>query len=517
MVGETTSTEPQPQEDEPPGESPQLTFRRYAIAFHLAATRIGKGDPGDRGKTREERAMASYEDDMLLYAHRDDPPFSTRIVPAELKSVTVHLPPTLAYESEGEAKHVVCAGATEAGRTRDFGIAIAETVFKPGELAVLSLVLTPTNPPSDDSELNEYDVIKLVKLWEGGEGRDGAPSAIAEGDDPDIWFSSTLAERATLHQLASLAFPEWQPLGSKALPGRRSAPPERLRRFFRRPRPDPDVVTTARSGYRVGTVELELPPNDWTHELFHDIATLKERGEAPRSDPDSKRWERAVAVGGILQGLLDFGEIADYELADVFAEVDIDPEDETMRAFHKGTLLSLSVEDEDDPDDNEREPPLGVDSYLAVPNIVLLYSEQRLKSARLREADLSDHQRVRFRDRVAIGETENGLSEMAGILAQHLPNVFHYPSERRLQKRGHESRGLNDLETYIRLRMDDLSSVLQSRVRRRDRWTAAVGIAVGVVTAFLVQQAIEGRPTWLIFAGAVALFVVFLWLRDKLF
>jgi hypothetical protein len=106
---------------------------------------------------------------------------------------------------------------------------------------------------------------------------------------------------------------------------------------------------------------------------------------------------------------------------------------------------------------------------------------------------------------------------MARLLAQDLPNVFHYTSERRLQKRGRQSRGLDDLNAFVRLRMEDLSSVLESRVRTRDRWTAVLGIAVGVVTAFLVQQAIQGRPLWLIVIAAVTLFAVFLWLRDRLF
>jgi uncharacterized membrane protein YoaK (UPF0700 family) len=106
---------------------------------------------------------------------------------------------------------------------------------------------------------------------------------------------------------------------------------------------------------------------------------------------------------------------------------------------------------------------------------------------------------------------------MARSLAQHLPNVFHYTSEQELQRSGERSRGLDDLETFMRRRMDDLTSVLQSRQRQRDRWTAILGIAVGVVTAFLIQQAIEGRPLWIIVIAAAALFVVFLWLREKLF
>jgi uncharacterized membrane protein YoaK (UPF0700 family) len=69
----------------------------------------------------------------------------------------------------------------------------------------------------------------------------------------------------------------------------------------------------------------------------------------------------------------------------------------------------------------------------------------------------------------------------------------------------------------MRLRMDDLASVLQWRVRRRDRWTAVLGIAVGAITAFLIKQAIEGSPLWAVVIAGLALFSVFLWLRDRLF
>jgi hypothetical protein len=489
MAGGTAAAEPEAQQ-QALDETPELTFRRYAIAFHLAARWCGEHEPA-AAQTQPERALRSYEDDMLLYAHRDVPPFATRVVPAPFSDATVSFPPVLTYESEGEQRHLRCAGSGAAGRGRTFAVALGETVFERSELAVLTVVLTPPEPPSAETDLDEYDVIKLAKLWEGGEGVEGAESAIVEGRD--VWFATAPGERLTLHELAARAFPGWQPLG------------------YRPSRCEDDAVTSARAGFRVGTLELQLPPSDWTGQLFLDIATLKRSREAPSAD--DPRWRRAVAVGGILQGLLDFREIEDYELADVFADVEIDQEDETMRAFHKGTLVSLSAE-------GGRPSPIGVDPYLAVPNIVLLHNEQRLKVARLREHDLSRRQRGPLRDwrsRAAINETENGLGEIAAVLAQHLPNVFHYASERRLQKRGRQSRGLDDLETFLRLRMDDLTSVLQARVRRRDRWTAVLGIAVGVVTAFLVQQAIEGRPLWLIGIAAGALFGVFLWLRDRLF
>jgi hypothetical protein len=479
-------------------EDPKLTFEQYSIAFHLVAEWRGDGRPPRPGATLVEGAMRSYEDDLLLYAHRGEPPFWTRVVPTEIESVAVHFAPHLTFESEGKRKRLVCGDEAQPGRTRSFGIAAGETVFPESDIGILTVVLTA------DDELDEYDLIKLVKLWEGGEGSAGADSAIAEG--VDLWFSTETDESTTLHGLASAVFPDaWELLAYGSEP--------------RRNRP-----TAARYGYRVGTLELELPPDEQTTELFADIARLKRRREAP--DPESDAWDRVVAVGGILQGLLDFRVIEDYELADVFADVDVKVDDETMRAFHKGTLLSLAAgEEAEAPEDgstqagepeDDRPAPIGIDPYLALPNIVLLHDEQRLKTARLKERELSPGQRAPIRLRAGIGKTQDGLSEMAQLLAQDLPNVFHYTSERRLQQRGRASRGLDDLETFMRLRMDDLSSVLESRIRTRDRWTAAVGVALGVVTGFVVQQAIEGRPLWLVVIAG-GLFGVFLWLRDRLF
>jgi hypothetical protein len=485
LVARTRPTEQQAQQ--PLAESPALAFRRYAVAFHLAAEWRGDDDPRLRGENVWERALESYEDDMLLYAHRDDPPFRTRIVRAANEAVTVRFPPMIAFETEGRRKHVRCFGATEDGRFRTFSLRLGQTWFERSRLAVLTLILTP----DVDSELNEYDVIKLVKLWEGGEAVVDEPS-INEGSD--VWFANDGLDHATLEDLAAQHFSGWKPM--------------------RYEQHEQSELVAAPASYRVGTLALELSADDVPATVFEDLAALKSNRQAPA---DGARRARAVAVAGILQGLLDFRAIDDDELADVLADADVDADGEELRAFHKGTLLSLSAEVEDN---DERPSPVGIDPYLAIPNVVLLHNEQRLKAARLREHKLSRRQRGPFREwrgRAPIGDTENGLGEMAGLLAQHLPNVFHYAGERHLQEYGHHSRGLDDLETYMRLRMDDLASVLQWRVRRRDRWTAVLGIAIGAVTAFLVKQAIEGSPLWAVVIAGLVLFAVFLWLRDRLF
>lgn len=318
MAASATTVEPQPPQAVGEEVPPVLSFGSCAIAFHLAAS-WSDGTPPVEGRNERERAMESYQDDMLLYAHRDDPPFLTR-VSTRHETVTVRFPAALTYEAEGRRKEVRCYGATDDGRVRRFELRLGQTWFERSQIGVLTIVLVPPEPSSPESELNEYDLIKLVKLWEGGEAVSGGPSIDEAGA---LWSVAGDA----LDGLAGRAFQGWNPLrydvGSA------------------------DSLTAARAAYRVGTLELELPPSEWRHELFEDIARLKRRREAPDRE-DGQRWSRVVAVGGVLQGLLDFRAIKDDELADVFAAVDVNAVDETMRAFHKGTLLSLATEAEPD-------------------------------------------------------------------------------------------------------------------------------------------------------------------------
>jgi hypothetical protein len=477
-------------------EEPQLAFARYAIAFHVAARRSHAAHPVVEGSL-EERALRSYEDDMLLHVHRDDAPFTTRVVGGN-RQATVSFPPEVTFMSEGRIKRL--SHGENGPRVRRFSLTCAETIFpqsddEGGPLGVLTVVLLPESPNAPESELNEYDVIKLVKLWEGGE------RVVDEAELAQLWSPHGQPRETTLNALVREMFAQqWIPVPAK------------------------DDLTcdkeTGRRGFRVGTVELALPDAD-AASLFEDLEALQRDRSAP--EDGTERWNRAVAIGGILQGLLDFRAIESDELADVFADVEVDAKAHQLRAFHKGTLLSLSTVDTDtdaDPEKGKRASPIGVDPYLAVPNIVLLHNEQRLKAARLKERKLSGEQHRPSFPHVlkpaAIRTTETGLREMARLQSQTLPNVFHYSSERKLQDSGGKSRGLDDLAAFVELRIHDLTSVLESRARRRDRWTAIVGIIVGAITAFLVKAWIEGSDWWVIVI-VLGVFLGFLWVRDRLF
>lgn len=516
-------------------EAPALEFNEYTLAFHLAvewkddqvSTASRRAERGEAGGGNGVEPMESYERDMLLYAHRDEPPFYTRVVsvPDAMARLTAHFPAELVYESELRRIRLQIERGEKRGRSRTFAVFASETIFEHSRITILNLALRPLDDAPAESQLNEYDVIKLIKLWEGGEGKPAADW------DNEILFETADGESATLDKIAGRLFP-------KALPRDTQIENGKLSRLRRRRVHHDSAQAAPPLAYRVGTVELQVPKTEWRDQLFSDIAALKEGSDPPDQETERARWDRVVAVGGVFQGLLDFDVIDSDELADVFAEVEVAvaPDDQSVAGFHKGTLLSLSVESDDserpspteaDRDDDERPSPIGVDPYLAIPNVVLLHNEQRLKAARQLELHLSRGQPGRSRsggDRVDIDDTANGLALMTGLLAQHLPNIFHYQSERRLYEDGGHSRGFDDLETLIRLRRDELASTLQRRERRRDRWTAVLAIVsaivVGVVAAvqnLLVQRAIETLDWWIALILAGLLYLAFFQVRNRLF
>jgi hypothetical protein len=143
-------------------EDPVFRFDRYGVAFHFAAWQRDVVPP-----LRSSRAIESFERDILAYAYRADPPFATRVdVAPQIRHVDVRFAPHVSYLSEGRPTTLVVADG--AGTVRRAELHIGETRFASG-LTVLHVILGP-GPDPDASALTEYDLIKLAKFWEVGEG-----------------------------------------------------------------------------------------------------------------------------------------------------------------------------------------------------------------------------------------------------------------------------------------------------------------------------------------------------------
>jgi hypothetical protein len=255
---------------------------------------------------------------------------------------------------------------------------------------------------------------------------------------------------------------------------------------------------------------LKLPATRDSRRLLADAQAVKELS-ARQPEPGTGRWRRVVALAGLIQGLLDFAEIGPAELSDVFAEADLD--DESLLAFHKGTLLSLSIKESDEEEQREAElaRPIGMSPYLVIPHVVLLHNEQRLKWALIQVNELLARQKPRGRPmptggwRISIDQTEAGVREISDALAQRLPNIFHYRAEQALYDGGSTSRGFDDFDALIRSRLEELRGRLEARTRRRDTWT--VGLTITFFAIAALQLALSSVPAWgsllILAAGAV--------------
>ena len=442
-----------------PVERPLLRdVTQYGIGIHLplepkepssSMRRSGQtptASPSGNGRKADDESdpLYSFEEDMFAYAYPDQPPFSTRTVevPDEWALVSAEFPAELTFASEGRQVSLRCAdldrdadGVVLARRTRRFLLRASRTDFRRSGTSVLHLVLGPDPGDPQASTLNEYDLIKLMKLWQPGEGlsHDGTDLS----GEPFVRFRAGGRE-LTLSELAVKVF------------GEGSTP-----------------VTTEQP--RAGTVQV-------LHECCRKKAEKNlcdEIDELLESEGAVQPTDRVKAVGGLVQGLLDFAEVDGDELADVFREVE--REDELVRAFHKGTLIVVSASDRAFDAESVR-VRVGLSPYLLVPHAVLLHNEWWLRDS------VSSLDEVRRGHLLRLRTLEAARAHVASTLSQRLvPNVFNYSDERTLYERGRRARGLPRRQRSVEGRLAAITAEIRSGHERIRSGAAQVVAVIALV------------------------------------
>lgn len=492
---------------------------QYGVAIHLVlepeeprTSRLSRlwgrvaGTSAPTGAERPDEAdpLRSFEEDILAYA---DPyrastvsaPFttSTHEVPEEWALVSVAFPEEVTFRSEGRLVPLICegldddpGGTEERQRTRRFLLRASKTTFRRGGLSVLHLVLGPDPGDPAASMLNEYDLIKLMKLWQPGEGlsRNGIDATPGSGEHRFVRFLAGRGEdsidalnaRDALAKLAEKVF---------GLDGSR--------------RVDLD-------GPRAGTVQVlhgccEVEGGDGGPNICGEIDRVLELEGAAELSP------RLVALGGLVCGLLDFGEIDGDELADVFREVTHD--DQLVRSFHKGTLLVACPSDRAFEAEGIR-VSVGLSPYLLIPHAVLLHNEWWLAKA-VRQLD--DTVRGPGRAR-RLGKLEQIRADVAQTLSQFLvPNVFNYRDERSLYETGLRARGLHKRERAVRERLDELTDKLHAR---HERIRSYIGTALALILLVFTLSDVYDKHSrvYFVLSAAVTLALLallfWLWIRS---
>jgi hypothetical protein len=488
---------------------PAFEFREYGIAIHFVLQVEDGHKPGAPVDSERELKSGpnfeSLERDLLSSVNRE-----LRIVtstgalrtlrlfgslslepPPGCDVIELRYPARLEYSAEGKDRPVFPPDdddfhgewrpeeLTDGERRRCFRFLPSLTEFRSG-VAVLHLVFAPL---ADDpaSIINEWDLIVLEKLWQGGEGvgpTDGENSLVQRVK----FVPRGKSESFTVNELAQIT-----------LSGEHA--PNTPRSYWERKTEDRLAFEP-----RAGTFELTADDAAGAN-MSGTYLRLKKLACAETGANDAP--PHLVPVEGILCGLLDYFDIGSDELEDVFADP-VMADDETFLDIHKGTMLMLAS------DIRRIEPltgkPLGVNPYLLLPHSVLLHNEYWLRQAHLKASEVASSRRIR--------DLEKAELQIRAALQQHrLPNVFHYRTERRWYDDGHQARGLNDLQQVVEKQLQNINGVLDELRAANDRTDAyligVLGLTIaamqvlGSITALeqLQQDGMHKHGYWLIAVG----------------
>jgi hypothetical protein len=511
-------------------ENPVLAFSHCFVTFHLLIPEESELHL----EQLSDKAIDSYERDMLAYAYRTRRPFKTRML-SEPAKITAVFPPILRFFSEDSEIHLRTADHLE--RRVDFDVlgCITEFFGKSSRGRVLHITFSPP----EGTEVNEFDLLKLAKLWEGGERVTQTVAFECEGrrvtekwpegdiDDPD----DPMLEYYSNETLSSLA--RWVCGLSPS-----------------------DVISER--VFCVGTLDI-LDSSSSVQSLLASIRKLEAAPEAyanvAGAFDDTTRvadlavglrevardWQRIVAVGGLIQGLLDFAEIGVDELSDVYA-VAFGHESERSQsmpvparsvvAVHKGTLVSLSPST-----DRSLNWKTWVNPYLAVPHAVALYNGERALQAKESAEAASRRQSpnpslLKAFSWLGIPRKPRGrLPRMADAqqllidadlqLEDFVPNVFVYPAERRVYESCHATRAISDLRGEAKEQLALSRSSVDSREKKHGAVFAIIALTLGVIATvegyFIKTRELQTEP--FIAVGVVGIlplivyFAFFVWRR----
>jgi hypothetical protein len=506
--------------------APSLTFERFGVVLHFvelldpvaAEDAINPKTPDDRN---ELNPFASFEDDLLSYQHLArhwKSRFWSKAFPLEenLRSATLKIRVPLEFESEGARRKLYFPPPlVRDGTLRERVVAVraSRTVFTSG-LRICHLALVD-DPGETGSVLDEFDVVALTKLWQTSEGTERLRE-----QDVRLHTQDGPTDGWPIEQFATEVF-GWHSSSESEAAENRATKREGLVGTVQLIT-DPSNKATSAGGDRV--FDRQAVPWDVTWKAllaliepdkYDDEGEEVEKLTLTRDHPYKCKTDRGLqitALAGAVQGILDFQAIDDTELADVFAEREID--EERFLGIHKGTLLSVMASDRSY---DVVASKIGVSPYLLLPQAVLLHNDALLHWVWKLGDDLDRAEDRSFKRCRNPEKLQRTFDTMREKLAFFVPNVFQYPTEQALYRTGEATRGLAELRRELENKATTIekrwAEAVELRRRRADIGRNLLLAAIGLISTFQVVHHIWYRVlVGAVVASAALLLVLFEWI-----
>ena len=464
------------------------TAAHAAICFHFVdnpndftaavagAARFPRPNGGTLGRCD---VISSMELDLIAFKFQDESLIRSHLVHGDMDqdrppergphwcAVDVILPDVIEYTSEGRKPALVSRGGNyktwpkappAEGTERIECVArLARTYFRRSGIVVWNLILQRR----PDGVLHEYDLIKLMHLYEGrSEGttlREVARFSVrpyAE-DEPHEVPLEGLLEAVWNRLSAGFEFADAFDapfVHDSRNPSRRIPEAATIQLAMDANfggKPVGDVLRVALAARSAGYARTGPPAVDGQgpdrHVMHQWIA----------AEPRHPVGIALKALAGVTNAIFDFEEVDEEEIMDT-----LDPTFHSGDSFIKVHRRSIvSVCDSDRPLEAVGEW-LGMSPYLILPHCVILHNEELIDRV---ESSLNA-----FEDSRRVDELER-LKDVCrkAMWTLYLPNIFNYPTEKTIYERAFELRGSAQKRQMNLDRMRELERTLEEAYERR--------------------------------------------------
>lgn len=448
----------------PRTESAALSLSDVSVCLHYVETCTGTTATHSYP---HGSVMQSMELDLLAYRFQDPPPFGskTETVPAAPRlqrqphnrwPIVIEFPTEFVYHSEGRAPRLVCPQPQ-----RKAEILVSSTRFLACGTRIWHLVITPR--PGET--FSEYDLIKLIHLYDGRTERTGLRDNIRFrlGDT-----STTRVNATDLPGLLGLPIQQATTLELKCgtlelLIGDRCASDDEAAE-----NPGVAVFDTLRHAREPDGAAASRQLKSWMNK-------------------DCEQRRIIMAYCGIVTGIFDFDKIDNEEALDT-----LEPTFASSSAFlriHRRSLICIT---EDDRSLRECWNSVGISPYLILPHAMLLYNETLVDTAeQVLDTALTDAKAKLTTLESAYIDADRHLNTL------YLPNVFNYVTERSLFEAGSECRGSNAKRNAVLAKLDQLKEHIDIvRERERNRGQVVIQILLAIISVLQLKGIIAEMFDW---------------------
>ncbi|WP_085922022.1 GNAT family N-acetyltransferase [Nitrosospira lacus] len=441
----------------PAREEPVLPLKAASVCLHFVQRKA------ELRESEPDRVFGSMELDLLNYQFQVNPPLTSRHKLGEGNMAEIIFPSSFQYHSEGRFESLICDQMQ-----KKVNCMLNMTEFKHSKIRIWHLTLSA----HEDNPLNEFEIIKLISLYDG-RSEDTGPYAPPSKEN-------TASEKKILANEIKFKYGD-EPFSIIGL----------ISKLVANYRDPPSQHKSSELELKSGTIQLLLKDEE-TKTLLWNAIRARSKAEQSTENVQSAvngnnphEATRAVmaenglpakalqALSGITIGIFDFGQTDFEEIVDTFEPSFEDGS--VFIKFNRCTLLSIA---QDDRAFEACKKTIGISPYLIIPHAVLIHNEELVQMA---EKEIqSIEEKKSFFSILKLGSLEAAYNTASEYLySQHLPMIFNYPTETILFKQGKRKRGSTQKYKIVQ------SQLLEFQKRIEELWQLRRGI-VGAVIATLL-------------------------------